>query len=548
MSFGKVAITSLVDGSSVIGTADANGSFPIPSSGVTFPALVRVEAASGRKANYGYIASSAQTDAPATPLSTLVLAIAGSGNPEKFSSGIDLTPSKLESAKAAVRSIFSNVFQAFAVSSDVDLLAKNFATDHTGFDLLLDAVNVRFDIAGNPTLCTKVLNICKTLNLANVDTSPIAFSASESSALQAVPIAACSNAINALSVTSMTSDSAIYASDFLNAGLNAQGYMAGLAGLFSGKSVTFKNPLYVGSDANNNYVFQFDYYDSADNTYVGGMSTPFKLDVNGKCVLAGDQLPFTIQVFSQIFAQSRVDGTSNPAVTTSSPLRGLIFRAGGDGFGGQGTATVKVNGNDVTITKLQFLMCDSNQTCSAPMIEMVKAVTNSGFYYTPGNVNTLPVKDYSSVGINSSSDFYNGNPNPVVVKMFDANNVEQKRVSLKIRGGYISGADMNSLNLPSVTNAQAILSTQSTLVDPSLALNIPTGFIAQSASISSGLASGKVSGTSKFVLSATASSIVVPRTLNPSDTYRAITLTSNTTGGISVFHKYVWSPVCSGCV
>jgi len=206
--------------------------------------------------------------------------------------------------------------------------------------------------------------------------------------------------------------------------------LAGLAGLFASRTVTFKNPLYVGNDANSNHVFQFDYYDSGDNSYVGGMTVPLKIDGNGKCVLAGDQLPFTIQVGSQIFAQARVDGSSNPAVTTSNPVRGLVFRAGGDGFGGSGTATVRVNGNDVTITKLEFLMCNANQSCSAPLIAMVKGVTNTGFYYTPGNVNTLAVKDYSSMGINGPTDFYNGNPNPIVVKMLDANNVEQKRVSL----------------------------------------------------------------------------------------------------------------------
>lgn len=547
MAYGSVAINSLIDGTSATGTADVNGGFPLPTSNVTYPAIVKVQSLSGGKVNYGYIASSSQANVPVNPLSTLILSLASAGNPASITSSSQLTAPALATAKSAVNSIFSNVFQAFQVTSGVDLLTTNFATNHTGLDLILDALNVKFDALGNPTICTKLLNACKTIDLNSVDDSSLSITQNEINSLSSAPLAACSSSIKSLTSSSMANDTSLYASDFLNSGLDAVGYRQALASKFGGLNANFSNPVFVGADFNNNFVFVFDYFNASSNQYVGSFSMPFKMS-GGSCVMAGDQLPFWIQATSQITVQTRVDGTNDSAVTTASPVRGLVFRAGGDGFGGTGVQnTVTVDGAPVTIQTLQFYMCDANNSCTNHLMDMTKGGNNNGYYYTPNNVNTIPVISYATAGINTPNAFYNGNPNPILVKMLDSNSAVQKQVRLKIRGGYISASEMNAITLPSISNAQTVLSTNATLVNPTLNLTVPRGIVVQGLSLASGLTSGQVTSTSKFVMSGATTAVNVSRTIDVSSDYRSIQLNANTVSGTPIWIKYVWSPSCSGC-
>jgi hypothetical protein len=356
MAYGSITITSLVDNTSYSGVADINGNVSIPTSGVTFPAIVKASSLSGKKSNYGYIASSTQTSAPVNPFSTLILSIASNGNPATITSSTQLTSSSLAVAKSSVNTIFANIFQAFSVNNSIDLLNTNFLTNHTGLDLILDALNVKFDAEGNPTICTKLLNFCKTLDLDNLDTSAILISTSELLSIDNTPIASCSKAINSLTSSRITADSSLYASDFLNSGADAKLYRQSLSEKFGDITAAFNNPIFIGIDSNSNYIFQFDFFNTTTNLYAGSSTIPFKLDGGGNCVMAGDQLPFFIEAISQITVQTRVDNTSDVAVTTSSPVRGLLFRASGNASPG----TVNVNGESVIIKTLQFFMCDSS--------------------------------------------------------------------------------------------------------------------------------------------------------------------------------------------
>lgn len=547
MAYGAVTISSLADNTTYSGTADVSGSLAIPASGVTYPAIVKVQSLSGGKVNYGYIASSSQTNVPVNPLSTLILSIASNGNPASITTTSQLTTASLTAAKTAVNSIFSNIFQAFSVSSGTDLLTTNFSTNHTGLDLILDALNVKFDALGNPTICTKLLNACRTLDLSNLDTTAVSITQAEVNSLNSAPIATCSNSISAITSTSITSDASLYASDFLNSGLDGAAYRSALASKLGNLTANFSNPIFIGTDSNSNFVFLFDYFNASNNQYVGTFTMPFKLS-GSNCVMAGDQLPFWIQATSQITVQTRVDGTSDAAVTTSSPVRGLVFRAGGDGFGGTSVQdTVTVSGSPVTIQTLQFYMCDASNNCTNHLMDMVKGGNNNGYYYTPNGTNTIPAISYATAGITSPNAFYNGNPNPILVKMLDSGSTVQKQVRLKIKGGFISAAEMNSITLPSITNAQTILSTGSTLTNPTLNLTIPNGVIVQGVSLASGLMSGQVSSTSKFVMSGATTTSTVSRTIDSNTDYRSIQLNANTVSGTPISIKYVWSPTCSGC-
>ncbi len=547
MAFGIVSVNSLVDSTSYLGTADRYGNLSALPSGITYPAIVKVQSLSGGKVNYGYMASASQTDVPVNPLTTLVLAIAANANPASITQSAQLTLASLAAAKSAVNSIFSQIFQAFSVSAASDLLTTNFATDHTGLDFVIDALNVKFDALGNPTLCTKLFNSCKTLTLASLDTTALPITQAEAQSLGAAPIAACSNAIRSFTSASLTSDASLYASDFLNSGLNAAAYRQAMASRFAGLSAHFTNPAFIGKDASDNFVFSFDYFNQSGNQYVGSFLMPFKLSA-GQCVMAGDQLPFSVQVTSQITLQTRVDGTNDPAVTTATPVRGLVFRAGGDGFGGTGVQnTVLVGGSPVTIETLKFFLCDANNNCSRPLIDMVKGYNNNGYYYTPNGVNTIPTISYALAGLATPAEFYNGNPRPILVQMLDGGGTVQKAVRLRVRGGYISQAEMAAISLPAVTNAQALLAGSGSVTNPVLNLNIPNGIIVQGVSVASGDVSAQVTSTPRFVLSGTSTTAAVQRVIDAASTYRSIQMNANTVGGTPIWIKYVWSPSCSGC-
>jgi hypothetical protein len=559
MAYSQIIFSSLADSTSFSGTADIGGNIQVPSSGVTFPILVKAVSLDGSKINYGYVANNAQTSVPVNPLSTFVLAIASNGNPASISSASQLTTQSIASAKTAVNAIFTNIFSAFNVSTSIDLLTTSFSANHTGMDLVLDSMGVYFDAIGNPTLCTKISNQCKVFTLSSLDTSPISLSAQTIASINSVPFQACSTFINGLGSSSFaTYNSGLYDASFLNSGLTSQAYSSAMAAKLSGVSASFNTPIYVGQDANNNHIFQFFVFNNGTNQYAGTQSMSFKSSGGNNCVMVGDQLSFWIQVSSQITSYTRVDGSfagaqnpaGSPSVVTAAPITGLYFKAGGDGFGNSGALDNLVNQGSppvataTTIQRLQFNLCDASNNCNTPLIELRKGNANNGFYYVPSNVNTIPVVSYSSINLNSPTSFYNGNANPIQVKMLDGNNTVQQTTYLKIRGGFISQAELQAVTLPSVSNATSILNTQSNLSAPSLSINIPTGTIVQSISLTSGPNNGTPTTSSAFVLSTSSLSSTMNQSINvATDNYRSIMLNGSTATGKPISVKYVFSSV-----
>jgi hypothetical protein len=271
----------------------------------------------------------------------------------------------------------------------------------------------------------------------------------------------------------------------------------------------------------------------------------------------GDQLPFWIQASSQVVGVVRVDSTHNAsgsAVETGGSVAnpnlviGFKFSGGGDGNGGNTVLdTVTVGGSQITIQKANFSFCNASLTCSS-LISMNKSSGGTGFYYTPGSVNTLPLVSYASAGITSSALFYNSNTAPVKVDMLDSSNAIQKTVYMRVAGPYIGSTGLSGSALPSVTNAAAILSTGTTLVNPILNVNIPSGMSVQGISLSSGPYNGTVTTDSEMVLASSSTNKTMSKTIDVStDTYRSIQINGSSFSGIPFTIKYVWSPACSGC-
>jgi hypothetical protein len=557
MAYAKVAVNSLSDATTSSGTADVNGSLQIPAN-VTYPAIVRAVSLDGTKANYGYIGSASQANVPVTPMSSLVLAIAANRNPATINAASQLTRASIASAKESVNAIFANIFSTFNVPNGFDILSNSFAANHTGMDLILDSMSITFDDSGNPTLCTKILNVCKPFTLSSLDTSELTLSPSAVTQINSVPLDQCSRMINGLTTASFSTYNAnLYSSDFLNSGLGSRDYSAALAAKLGTVNASFHTPIYVGQDDSNNYVFQYFVFNEDSHTYAGTQSMSFKLN-GGNCVMVGDQLPFWIQAISQITYYTRVNGTFNgnatpagmPSVVTNNPINGIYFKAGGDGFGNSAALDNMVTRGSppvvtgTTIQTLEFSLCDASNTCGSNIMVMQKGQNNNGYYFVPNGVNTIPVVKYSDIGFTTPASFYNGNINPIKVVMKDQSGTVHGTRYLKIKGGFISDAEIQSLTLPSVNNAQAILNTQSNLTNPILDIRIPAGTLIQAASVFSGPNNGTVSGTSVFILSSSNNQTTINKIINvTTDDYRSISLNGSTTSGRPISIKYVFSTV-----
>jgi hypothetical protein len=534
ISSAKVLFTSLSDSTSYNTTADSQGNISIPQTGVTYPAIVSATSLDGSLTYYGYIASSTQQTAPVNPITSLILALASGRNPSAITSASQLTDSSMTTAKSNAQAIFANILSAYSIPSTTDLLSANFTQNHTGLDLLLDTMSMSIDAQGNSVLCSKISGACKNVSAVSPNTTAIAYSSADATALSQTPLSQCFATINGFSIGTLTSNANLYSASFLTNGQSASQYMASMASLYSGVSVSFNVPLYVGKDGNGNYLFKFSIVDSTSNKFLANALMPFNLDASGNCVLVGNQLPFSISVTSQILNQSRVDGTSNPNAITIGAVTGLYFQA-------SGSSTPTYQG--VAVKALSFDYCDANASCTH-LVDMGKGATNNGFYFAN---NPVPILSYSSVGL-TSANFYNGNPNPIKVTLKDANGIAIGNPQyLKVTGRFIADSELSAITIPSISNATALLTTSTDIVSPVINYTTNSGLVATYASLSHGLVSGQVSGTTQMILSPISGSTTFTDTISATDTYRSLILNSNIPGGGIMRVKYVWSPTCTGC-
>ena len=536
ISSAKVLFTSLSDSTSYSTTADGQGNISIPLTGVTYPAIVSATSLDGSLTYYGYIASSTQQTAPVNPITSLILALASGRNPSAITSASQLTDANMTTATSNARAIFANILSAYSIPSTTDLLSANFTQNHTGLDLLLDTMSMSIDAQGNSVLCSKISGACKNVSAVSPNTTAIAYSSTDATALSQTPLSQCFATINGFSIGTLTSNANLYSASFLTNGQSAAQYMASMASLYSGVSVSFNVPLYVGKDGNGNYLFKFSIVDSTSNNFLANTLMPFNLDANGNCVLVGNQLPFSISVTSQILNQSRVDGTSNLNAVTNGSVTGLYFQAGG-------SATIPAIYQGTAVKTLSFDYCDLNANCTY-LVDMGKGATNNGFYL-PNN--PVPILSYSSVGL-TSANFYNGNPNPIRVTLKDVNGSAIGNPQyLKVTGRFIADSELSTITIPSISNATALLTTSTAIVSPVINYTTNSGLVATYARLSHGLASGQVSGTTQMILSPVSGSTTFTDTISATDTYRSLTLNSNIPGGGIMRVKYVWSPTCTGC-
>jgi len=532
MSYATIIVTS-EDSSIVNGMADVNGNFTIPSTGVTFPALVKAISVDGSRVYYGWVFDNTQATVPVNPLTSLVVTLGYNGNPAQVTTASQISSGSLTSGEGAAKQIFSTIFVQFGIQQSIEVLSTSVAPNHSGLDLLFDTMSIEFDPAGNPTICSKMSNVCKVLNLQSLDTTPIQLSANDTAVLNSVQplFAPCSTMINNLSVTSLSTNASLYSSSFLNNGRTGAQYMAQAAGPFTGSTVSFNTPTYAGTDSNGNHLFQFFAFSTTYNTYLATITLPMNVE-NGNCVFEGNKLPFTLSARSTVWNQVRVDGAGTPQNTTSGPVAGLYFQAS------SGLGTPMYGTTAVASVSFQY-------GSGTPVVMTLDSTRNA--FYLANHV--VPIVKYSDLGIMSAAQFYNGNANPVKVVLLDSNQQPLATFNLKASGGYTSDPSLLvAANLPALTSPGDLLS-QSSVTSGTVNYTVPNGFVASNLYLFSQEPTDLQVGIGGQTILSTTSGSIPGYTISSSATYRALMYDSYTSGGlIGVTTKYVYAPNCPDCL
>jgi hypothetical protein len=231
--------------------------------------------------------------------------------------------------------------------------------------------------------------------------------------------------------------------------------------------------------------------------------------------------------------------------TEGVPVVGLYFSAGDP-------TTSGLTYNGTVVRSAAFSFCDTLGHCTTPVV-MRKNTMNDGFYL-PGTISAkIPMLSYSSLGITSSSQFYNGNPNPIKVVLcsdsFGTTSISNP-IFIKISGGgYISDTVLSSLTLPSITNAATLLNASSGVTKPTINYTVPTGFLVSSVNSLHGagtsITTTAITSTTQMILSTTDGSVTLQNDTFPGNNtyyYRGLQFTTYTSGGLlPVTIKYVAS-------
>jgi hypothetical protein len=478
----------------------------------------------------------------------------------------------LYEAKTKTSAIFSSIFTAFEVTKTPrvdtsELFTIYFPADHTGFDLMLDSIDIKFDSLGNPTICTRLANFCKTLDVTNPDTTPIVIPDAEVAGLKSLPFTLCSQAFDKLDISQLGTNTSLYSTGFFDSGLDATGYRNALQTFiqsnYPGISAAIQRPRFINVDSNGNYLFWVGIFNTNNNNYIFGKTVSLKKE-NDKCVMTGNQRPFSISVITKVASAVRVDDSnSSGAPITAGGLS--IYASNIDDFGNKldlpidsdGLPLIKdSNGSYLPVKSLELSWCNTSNTC-APMNSLILGTYG---YNDPSNNRLVAFfSSFKSVGIDSADTFYNGNPNPIQVRMLDGSGNELKKIRLPSPGHFFSPDEEKFIVLPSILNAKTLLANTSTANPTTFSVNVPPGVTLYSANLrlmtintSLGIPNFG-SGSSRTITSI--STTLYPETQVSIDQsisdlpFRSINLNGNgpmrTPYPYSVV--YFWSPTCPNC-
>lgn len=183
-------------------TANPDGTFLLDVTGLTFPAMIRATSFDGKTTAYGLVfESDLNKQIAITPLSSLVVTNALNTNPASFyaafgSSTPTITEEAIASSATGIYDALAPVMAELGVSLTINEFFSGFVADHTGIDLVIDALTVEI-VGTRAVIKDKFGTTIADTDLAIVDSFAVTVSDDLVEGANAAPLV--TDALNAIS-------------------------------------------------------------------------------------------------------------------------------------------------------------------------------------------------------------------------------------------------------------------------------------------------------------------------------------------------------------
>lgn len=514
-----------------IGTADSTGNFKLNNSTIKkygFPILIRAVSSDGSKTHYSLVNDSAQSNLSINPLTSVQITLALNGSADANYKNT-LTSSNLSSAKTKLDSVFANVFTSAGYASQDNYFAHTFSPNHTGLDMILDSVDVGFQLGGKINITNKITGQNISVSQGSISTLP--FSSSDITSMIGVPLQACSTMLESLTSTKMLADDNIYAANFLDSGMTKDSFRTYIRSIVSSLSqFQLGAPVFAGVDSNGSYIFNFNIVNINTRDYLASFEIPVAwMNSTNDCRLVGNQFPFEIYVQPIIRKLIRTDSLTSTYATEKS--RGVEIKVGGEPFQNS------INGTVIAKAKAKVELCDATNSCQL-LADLVAPSGSGTFELANQNLG------FHYVIPNPTFSLFNTLPNPVRVKLLDSSDNLLATYSTRSKGVPFSDEEFNAITMPIVRNANTVIGTQaSSILNTGEKLMYDNGSTVLT-SIHVGSRNGVAStDNTKLILSDSPGEISVPLLDTSNASYRAIWLNGQLPGRAGkVITKYIWAP------
>ena len=536
MSNAAISIQPLPSGSNaeITLTANASGTFTVPA-GTKFPALVKATSLNKQYTYYGYIKSADQVGIPVNPITTTLLALAAGGHPSTITTA--LSDSALSTARTNTAALFSALLAATGQSNVTDFLSKTFSTDHTGLDLILDSIGIQLSNSGVISVINKMTGAVTTVDPQSI--VAIAFDQAAITQMNTLPIALCSAFLDGLSTQTMINDLNIYDANFLADGRSRDNYIAWLSSYLT-TTFNAKTPIFSGIDGNNNLQFSVQYTNSSTGEYISDYGlTVKKSNVNGNCVLVGNQNPFEITIQPAIKTLTRADGLLTNIFEKFAGVEIFI------GTHSDWTFTSNdINNNRIGSARVD--VCDSGNNCT-----MLATLTNPsssvrGVLDIDGPSANNFFHMLGGYGYNLFTDI----STPLKITFFSTSSAPLTgttnsigEINTRASGPAFTQSEVTAISLPSVDNYTLLANYIS---NPALNWNSGSGVISELGIDSRNNVT--LSDQTILLLKGGTGTTSFNVTDPVSPTYKSIHLSSHIPNRPGMLEtKYIWAPTCPYC-
>lgn len=540
MANAALKFTSLADGTSAQGTADALGLFTVPAE-LQAPVLVQATSANGAYILFGYLREHGQHVA-VNPITTTLITLAAGRHPAGVTA--PLPADGLAAGRQAVATAFGAVLAATQVPATTDFLAARFSTDHTGLDLVLDSIGVQLGADGAVLLANKISGERRTLTASSV--VPLPFDAAAVAQMESLPIAQCAGTVDGMSSETLAADASAYDPAFLDSGRSLPTFMGLMATAAGASAYRLAMPVFSGVDANGNMVFSAMRINAATGKYIADMALAVNRNAQGRCVIMGNRYPFNVSVQPAIRQLVRLDGLTGLANHEVVPaVNGLEIQVGAPDAGSAVNTTTGAPGGDA-ILSARVDVCGPSGTCvNLATLRSQMKPTNKGTFRIDGSP-----YDFMDVMPVPAVDLHPGTRNPIRISFFSSTTAPSDplddtgrvgpRLYAKVPGPAFSASEFAAIALPTARNASYL---QSFNDRPAVEYDAGTGVLNTAGFL--GQAPGQpLKSAQVLVLQPGSGTVTAPASVDYDNAfYRSLTLTSRIPSRAGVIvTKYLWSP------